>query len=210
MTLDISKLKNVHYSSDKLIARCPACAENNHDRKGEHLCIYSNGKFSCVVNPGPSGIPHRKRIFELVGIQDKTIPSHSNKTIKVEKPDKNNYSKTISKNILGRLGQLFNTPKQKGLNQLSKNNPIDSQNSVPSIPKKERTSENLKYYSNLLDQPFQIQGNKVIFQDRVFYNSKEVELLKPISKSSFKFIHYTKKLFNGEIVSTHKMKGEQK
>jgi hypothetical protein len=43
------------------------------DRAGEHLFIADEGRgpFGCVVNPCPAGDAHRKRIFELVGVQEK-------------------------------------------------------------------------------------------------------------------------------------------
>ena len=46
-------------------AQCPACAEGNHDRKGEHLRVYPDGRFGCCVHPKDK--EHRKRVFALVG-----------------------------------------------------------------------------------------------------------------------------------------------
>jgi hypothetical protein len=74
MNLNLSKLERVHHRGRKTIARCPACAESEHDYRGEHLIINEDGKFGCVVYPGnsPDARAHRKRIFALCGIR-KTI-----------------------------------------------------------------------------------------------------------------------------------------
>lgn len=67
MSIDLSRLENVLQRCDKVIARCPACAEQNHDEKGEHLVIWPSGKFGCVASPGAAGRDHRKRILALAG-----------------------------------------------------------------------------------------------------------------------------------------------
>ena len=67
MSLDLSKLQNVREQGGKTIARCPACAERGMDETGEHLIIQPDGRFGCVVHPGPAGKPHRQRIAKLVG-----------------------------------------------------------------------------------------------------------------------------------------------
>jgi hypothetical protein len=66
MSLNISKLKNVKQKTDKTTAQCPACAEVGGDAKGEHLVIYSDGKFGCAAHPNDKA--HRKEIFRLAGI----------------------------------------------------------------------------------------------------------------------------------------------
>jgi hypothetical protein len=67
-SLDLSRLEKVRHSGEKIIARCPACAEHDGDRKGNHLTIFPSGKFACAAVPGDS--EHRRRIFALVGITD--------------------------------------------------------------------------------------------------------------------------------------------
>jgi hypothetical protein len=69
MSLDVSKLERVCCRGRKTIARCPACAEAGHDRRGEHLFINENGSFGCIIYPGslPNAKAHRKRIFALCG-----------------------------------------------------------------------------------------------------------------------------------------------
>jgi hypothetical protein len=66
MSLDVAKLEKVRELAGGIVqARCPACAEGGHDRKGEHLRIYPDGRFGCCVHPKDSD--HRKRIWSLAG-----------------------------------------------------------------------------------------------------------------------------------------------
>ena len=60
-TLDLDKLDNVVERAGKVIARCPACAAKGRDSHGNHLVIFDNGAFSCIV--GDSN--HRKEIYRL-------------------------------------------------------------------------------------------------------------------------------------------------
>lgn len=65
-SINISKLERVHRQpSGKVIARCPACAEVEGDRTGNHLVVFPDGKFGCVAHAGDS--EHRRRIFALAG-----------------------------------------------------------------------------------------------------------------------------------------------
>lgn len=74
MKLELDKLENLRSCGGKWIARCPACAEAGHDRSGNHLCVFDDGRFGCVANPGEAGQEHRKRIFALVGDRGCTSP----------------------------------------------------------------------------------------------------------------------------------------
>jgi hypothetical protein len=67
MIIDLTRLENIRKRGDRIIARCPACAKQNHDEKGDHLVIYPNGAFGCVTCPGATGHDHRKQIIALVG-----------------------------------------------------------------------------------------------------------------------------------------------
>ncbi|MDF1657894.1 MAG: hypothetical protein P1U58_09795 [Verrucomicrobiales bacterium] len=58
--------KKVESPDGSIRARCPACAAEGGDSKGEHLMVFANGKFGCAVHPGDR--EHRKRIFALVGV----------------------------------------------------------------------------------------------------------------------------------------------
>ena len=68
MSLDLHRLEKTKQRGEKIIARCPACAEDNRDRTGEHLVIFADGRFACSANPGDP--EHRRRIFALVGVGD--------------------------------------------------------------------------------------------------------------------------------------------
>ena len=66
MSLDIKKLSNVSEKPDgKVTARCPACALDGKDKKGEHLVVYPDGKFGCVKYEKDA--THRKLIHSIAG-----------------------------------------------------------------------------------------------------------------------------------------------
>ena len=76
MSLDVTKLEKVRELAGGIVqARCPACAEGGHDRTGEHLRIYPDGKFGCCVHPKDSD--HRKRIWALAGSKLHRSPADS-------------------------------------------------------------------------------------------------------------------------------------
>ena len=76
MSLDVAKLEKVRELPGGIVqARCPACAEGGHDRTGEHLRIYPDGKFGCCVHPNDG--EHRKRIWALVGCKLHLSPANS-------------------------------------------------------------------------------------------------------------------------------------
>lgn len=66
MPLDLTKLENPTRLPDGNIrARCPACAAEGRDNKGEHLIIFPDGRYGCAAHPGDH--KHRQRIYQLVG-----------------------------------------------------------------------------------------------------------------------------------------------
>lgn len=77
MPIDISRLAMVKHRGDVVIAQCPVCASAGGDKGGIHLKVYSDGKFACVVNPGASGRSHRKEVYRMAGMDDKTRPERS-------------------------------------------------------------------------------------------------------------------------------------
>jgi hypothetical protein len=98
MSLDLSKLQCLADAADGgKQARCPACAELGHDRKGEHLRIYADGRFGCCVHPKDR--EHRKRIFALAGDSRPQVIRVKVANTKTREP--------IQSNVLGRLGRLF-------------------------------------------------------------------------------------------------------
>jgi hypothetical protein len=76
MSFDLDRLEKPRLHGGKLIARCPACAEMGADKSCEHLFIADEGRgaFGCIVNSGPAGDAHRRRIFELVGASASISP----------------------------------------------------------------------------------------------------------------------------------------
>ena len=110
MSLNISKLENIRKHSGKITARCPACAEAGHDRKGEHLVINADGSFGCVVYPGDSvdAKAHRKRIFALRG--DRKIKPLIVRSPSVGRLGRVNQSQSagqpLKTGLLGRLGRV--------------------------------------------------------------------------------------------------------
>jgi hypothetical protein len=73
MSLDFNKLTHLRDKGDKKTARCPACAADGGDSRGEHLAIFPDGKFGCVAHPKDKA--HNQQIFKLVGMPDYTKSS---------------------------------------------------------------------------------------------------------------------------------------
>ena len=67
MPIDCSRLEKPRQHGDKLIARCPACAEDGGDKSCIHLCVFNHGEgaFSCAAYQGDR--QHNQRIYNLVG-----------------------------------------------------------------------------------------------------------------------------------------------
>ena len=136
MGLDLVKLESVKRRGNSITARCPACFEKGHDRKGNHLYISGDGRFGCVLNPGIGGHEHRQRIFELVGVQE-----HKN-TLKVKlhpiQFKEMSPPELIESNILGRLGRMKQTHKeiqnQDSESPESCNFRKNFEKSVPNVP----------------------------------------------------------------------------
>jgi len=130
MALDITKLENVKELPGKTIARCPACAEIEQDKKGEHLFIDDEDRFGCVIYPGEAGREHRKRIFALVGIN--TTDTYTDTFIEVRRIE-SRESDIIIPDVLGRLGRLKLTSSKKLENNILDSIQKDNQNNVPSV-----------------------------------------------------------------------------
>ena len=72
MALDFTKLEKLVKKSDgKIIARCPACAAAGGDTNGEHLVMYRDGRYGCVVHP--SDREHNKEIFKIAGKMESVL-----------------------------------------------------------------------------------------------------------------------------------------
>lgn len=139
MSIDLSKLQHVRRLADGSIrARCPACAADGHDRKGEHLFIRLDGKFGCCVHPGDP--IHRRTIWELAGDREpRAVEVHSLGRLGrvAETPS---VPIVIQKGILGRLGRVnkslaCTTPEEIGENGAVPNDKLNGfATGVPSVP----------------------------------------------------------------------------
>ena len=67
--IDVNRLEIVKHSQGGVTARCPACAEYGSDNTGNHLHIFPDGRFSCILHTGQLGHEHRRRIYQLVGVR---------------------------------------------------------------------------------------------------------------------------------------------
>ena len=142
MGLNLEKLENVKHRGSRIIARCPACAEQGHDQKGNHLFIDEQGRFSCVIYPAEAGKEHRKRIYELIGTKNKKsgVPSTSYvKPIKVRKATYGkthgkNYGKVIKSDILGHLGRVNQTHAYREKENKDNIYDKDIEKGVPTVP----------------------------------------------------------------------------
>jgi len=133
MRLDLAKLENVVNHGKKTTARCPACAENGMDRKGDHLCIQSDGRFGCVMHQGESGRDHRRRIFALAGAKEKM-----NMEFKIHPPSPSSGAglTVLLEDVLGRLGRLELSHARNALKKATiENAKKNFQNTIPSVPK---------------------------------------------------------------------------
>jgi hypothetical protein len=65
--IDVSRIEKGRKFGDSWVGRCPACAEAGLDKTGNHLRVWQDGKYACVVHPGKEGNQHRRRIWALLG-----------------------------------------------------------------------------------------------------------------------------------------------
>lgn len=100
MPLDLEKLENVQWKDDKVIARCPACAEEGGDSQSTHLAIFDEGTgaFHCIAWGHDED--HRRRIWQLAGTTSKAVPTK--RTIVKKRPPKPRSS-VIKDDYLRRL-----------------------------------------------------------------------------------------------------------
>jgi hypothetical protein len=100
MSLQVSKLEKTRELAGGVVqARCPACAEGGHDKAGEHLRVYPDGRFGCCVYPKDR--EHRKRIYALAG--DKAPRTFSVRVAK-GKADQRQSVRGVLENFLGTPG----------------------------------------------------------------------------------------------------------
>ena len=112
MILDLLKLESCKKNGNNTVARCPACMEMGQDQTGNHLIIYEDGRFGCLIYPKEEGHEHRRRIFQLVG---KKEPIKMKINIKAASQTSQGSNSIKIKNVLGRLGRHFSSHTHKTL-----------------------------------------------------------------------------------------------
>ena len=116
MSLNVAKLEKVRELGGGIVqARCPACAEGDNDRSGEHLRIYPDGRFGCCVHPKDG--EHRKRIFALVGVR-----KPGTFTLRLKTPPALPTARSVKAALTAFSSGTLGTPK------------TESENGVPSVP----------------------------------------------------------------------------
>jgi hypothetical protein len=63
--LDFSRLENVRERGNRIISRCPACAEIGGDKQHDNLMVFESGLFACAAYQGDR--EHSSRILQLAG-----------------------------------------------------------------------------------------------------------------------------------------------
>jgi len=63
--LDLSKLENVRERGNRIVSRCPACAEIGGDNGHDNLMVFESGLFACAAYQGDR--EHASRILQLAG-----------------------------------------------------------------------------------------------------------------------------------------------
>ena len=114
MSLNVSKLEKVRELGGGIVqARCPACAEGDNDRSGEHLRIYPDGRFGCCVHPKDG--EHRKRIFALVGNR-----KPGNFSPRIQTPPAMPGAKSVKTALTGFVARTLRTPVSESVSTESK------------------------------------------------------------------------------------------
>ena len=127
--LNREKLVGARLRGGKLIAQCPACAEDGGDRAREHLFIAEDGRFGCAANPGDHA--HRRRIFALVGDRE-------GRPVEVRSRAESGGGE-LESGVLGRLGRVFHSlarthEKHPSVHDIIGIPPKEFEKGVPSVP----------------------------------------------------------------------------
>lgn len=65
--IDPSRLSHVVKKDGKIVARCPACAAQGKDAKGNNFVLYADGGFGCQAYPQSK--EHNREILKLAGVR---------------------------------------------------------------------------------------------------------------------------------------------
>jgi hypothetical protein len=73
LSIDITLLEKLRQRGDRMVARCPACAIEGGDRRGDHLFVnLATRQWGCAARSGDHA--HRQEIFAQVGIKGERPP----------------------------------------------------------------------------------------------------------------------------------------
>jgi hypothetical protein len=102
-TIDPSKLQKVNKRPNgEIIAQCPACAAAGGDGTGNHLIVYPDGRFGCVVNKGDKA--HNQEILNLVGVEDGKTPEKPKVKIRPRRVPPSIVTMEVPRRTLEELG----------------------------------------------------------------------------------------------------------
>ena len=205
MSLSISKLESAREHSGKVIARCPACAETGHDKKGEHLFICEDRRFGCVIYPGdgPEAKQHRRRIFTLCGdhtikplLVHQTPQPYVLRTSRTPAQESGAYFCNRGAGLLTRLARLFTDHTPVSLqSELSKSpcqkNIYDSAAPVPSVPTRDASDASQRVIYSL---PTSLLLNRKLTEH-------ELSILRRAGAENDPSILAALSLFNATVVS---------
>ena len=108
MKIDQSKLKKLVRKADgKVTAQCPACAADGGDAKGEHLVLFKDGRFGCVLYEKDK--EHNRKILKLAGSDERGNGGASCRL--TVNPMRVEESTVLMK--VGRLGRVKPSPEEK-------------------------------------------------------------------------------------------------
>jgi hypothetical protein len=108
--IDRQKLCNVKFVSDGWQAQCPACFHlEGRDKAGNHLKVWKNNAFNCVVYPGDK--EHNNAILQLAGTEgDGNVTWYS-------EPQTPNEPQYYKDEVLTELIRDFSYWEKRGINK---------------------------------------------------------------------------------------------
>lgn len=109
--LNIDHLENVQQKHGKLTTRCPACALEGHDKSGNHLVVYPDGRYGCVAHLGDTS--HRQEIFRLVGEPGNLMHTPVPRLTSLKEAPLRKLIRTVNLNHRPRLPRQKSSPHEK-------------------------------------------------------------------------------------------------
>lgn len=105
---------------DRWIGQCPACASEGSDSKGDHLVVWPDGRWGCVVHKGEEGKDHRS----LMAMLCPPLRGKRGKWIGYERPDLSAEKGAVTK-LHGVLWQVVRASLAGGIESLGPAKGID-------------------------------------------------------------------------------------